>query len=265
MFMIPADRLPAGFAERVDAPPADPAPALPAATVVLLRDASCGPEVLLLQRLRSAGFVPGAYVFPGGRVDPADASPALLAWCDGVEGTGPASMFRLAALRETFEETGVLLARAGSGSEVRAVTGDPALARWREALLRGEAVLLEVVESLGARFALDELVPCAHWITPLAEPRRYDTHFFLARIPAGVEVEIDPREMAAAVWLTPARALERFQAGELPLVFPTVATLESLTGYGTAEEALAGFRGRTITPILPRLVRTAAGVGIVVE
>lgn len=265
MFIIPAERLPAGFAERIDVPPSDPAPARPAATVVLLRDAAVGPEVLLLQRLRTAGFVPGAYVFPGGRVDPADDSPALLAWCDGVAVAGPAPMFRLAALRETFEETGVLLARAGSGREVLAMAGDPALGSWREALLGGEAGLLEVAASLGVRFALDELVPCAHWITPLAESRRYDTHFFLARLPEGVAVEVDPREMAAAVWLTPARALELFEAGELPLVFPTVATLESLIGYGTAAEALAGFRGRPITPILPRLVRTAAGVGIVIE
>lgn len=263
MFVIPADRLPAGFAERLDAPPAEPAPALPAATVVLLRDAATGPEVLLLRRVHSAGFVPGAFVFPGGRVDLADADPGLLGWCDGMAGEGefPAVEFRLAAIRETFEETGVLLARSVAGDTL----DTSKLERWREALLAGEAELLELAESLGVRFALERLVPCAHWITPVVERRRYDTHFFLTRVPEGVEVRVDPREMSAAVWLTPARALELFRSGELPLVFPTVATLESLDGYGTAEEALAAFRGRSIKPILPRLVRTEAGVGIVVD
>ena len=260
MFVIPADRLPAGFAERLEAPPAEPAPALPAATVVLLRDAVAGPEVLLLRRVQSAGFVPGAFVFPGGRVDLADADPALLDWCEGIDDTAPdlAAVFRVAAIRETFEETGVLLA-------VGDVVAGSELEFWRERLLSGEAGLLEVAESLGVRFALDALVHCAHWITPEIEPRRYDTHFFLARLPEGVEVRVDPREMSAAVWLTPARALELFRSGELPLVFPTAATLESLIGFGTVGEALAAFRGRAIRPILPRLVRTAAGVGIVVE
>jgi hypothetical protein len=132
-------------------------------------------------------------------------------------------------------------------------------------LLEGEATLLEVAESLGARFALDEMVAFARWITPLAESRRYDTHFFLARLPGGQSVAADPREMADSIWLTPGAALERFQGGLLPMVFPTVSTLESLVGYGSVGEALAAFRGREIVPVLPRLVRTAGGVGIVID
>lgn len=266
MFMIPAERLPAGFAERLESPPADPAPARPAATVVLLRDTLAGPEVLLLKRLRTAGFVPGAYVFPGGRVDLADGDPTLLERVDGlVREPSPEPMFWLAALRETFEEAGVLLARDGEGRAVADAVADPRLGHWREALLGGQATLLEAVAALGVRLALDEVVACAHWITPLAEPRRYDTHFFLARLPEGREVRPDPREMADAVWLSPAAALERFQAGRLPLVFPTVATLESLVGYDSVAAALAAFRGRPVVPILPRLVRTAGGVGIVID
>jgi 8-oxo-dGTP pyrophosphatase MutT (NUDIX family) len=266
MFMIPAERLPAGFAEQLEAVPADPAPARPAATMVLLRDSAAGPEVLLMKRLRSAGFVPGAYVFPGGRVDLADAEPGLLGHTDGLgPKTVPEPMFWLAALRETFEEAGVLLAREGSGRAVAAAARDPELGRWREALLEGEATLLEMAESLGVRLALEEVVACAHWITPLAEPRRYDTHFFLARLPEGGEVRPDPREMADALWLAPAVALERFHEGRLPMVFPTVSTLESLLGYGSVAAALAAFRGRPVRPVLPRLVRTAEGVGLVID
>lgn len=266
MFMIPAERLPPGFAERIEAPPADPVPARPAATAVLLRDSSAGPEVLLMKRLRTAGFVPGAYVFPGGRVDLADAEPGLLEWADGLGAEArPEPMFWLAALRETFEEAGVLLARDEEGRVVGDAAADPRLGRWREALLAGEATLLEVVEALGVRLALDDVVPCAHWITPLAEPRRYDTHFFLAHLPEGSEARLDPREMADAVWLSPAAALERFHDGRLPLVFPTVATLESLIGFDSVAAALAAFRARPVVPILPRLVRTAEGVGIVID
>jgi 8-oxo-dGTP pyrophosphatase MutT (NUDIX family) len=266
MFMIPAERLPAGFAERLESVPADPAPARPAATAILLRDSAAGPEVLLMKRLRSAGFVPGAYVFPGGRVDLADGDPVLLDRADGIgPETSPEPKFWLAALRETFEEAGVLLARNPMGQGLADAARDPVLAQWREALLGGEATLLEVADSLGVRLALDEMVACAHWITPLAEPRRYDTHFFLARLPEGLEVRPDPREMADAVWLAPAAALDRFRAGRLPMVFPTVATLESLLGYGSVEAALEAFRGRPVTPVLPRLVRTPEGVGIVVD
>lgn len=266
MFMIPAERLPAGFAERLEAPLAEPAPARPAATVVLLRDTASGPEVLLLKRLRSAGFVPGAYVFPGGRVDLADADPRLLELVDGLDpAASPEPSYWLAALRETFEEAGVLLARDGEGRVVADAVADPRLGHWREALLSGEATLLEAVASLGVRLAFDDVVACAHWITPLAEPRRYDTHFFLARLPEGREVRPDPREMADAAWLSPAVALERFREGRLPLVFPTVATLESLVGYDSAAAALEAFRGRPVIPVLPRLVRTAEGVGIVID
>lgn len=266
MFMIPAERLPPGFAEQIEAPPADPVPARPAATTVLLRDSAAGPEVLLMKRLRSAGFVPGAFVFPGGRVDLADGDPALLLRADG-PGTPlvPEPSFWVAALRETFEETGVLLARDGSGRVVADAGRDPELGRWRDALLAGEATFLEVAESLGVKLALDEMVACAHWITPLVEPRRYDTHFFLAPLPEGREVWPDPREMAEAIWLSPAAALERFHEGRLPMVFPTVVTLESLMGFGSVAEALDSFRGRPVEPILPRLVRTDEGVAIVID
>ena len=117
------------------------------------------------------------------------------------------------------------------------------------------------------RFRLDPaaLAYMAHWITPLPEPRRYDTRFFLAQLPEGATVRTDDREMTDALWLAPADALNRFEDGRLPMVFPTVKTLQSLRPYGSADDAIATFRNRIITPILPTLVRTPEGVGIVIE
>lgn len=272
--IIPIERLPPGFAERLDSPPASSVPALPAATVVLLRDGEAGPEVLLLRRVRTSGFVPGAWVFPGGRVDPADAAAELVERADGLpgppagdpDGTGaPDVASWMAAVRELFEETGVLLARTAAGRQVPSAAADAHVEELRESLMQDRATLLDVVRALDARLDLRRVVYCAHWITPLAERRRYDTRFFLAALPAGCDVAPDPREMTDAAWLTPAAALARFADGGLPMVFPTVRTLESIAGIGTIEETLAAFRGRRIPAILPRLVRTPGGVAIVVD
>ncbi len=266
MFEIPEDRLPSGFAERIEHPPSQPAAPRAAATVVLLRDGAAGPELLLLRRHRASGFVPGAFVFPGGRVDEADADPRLLGRADGLDGRGePDAAYWMAAVREAFEEAGVLLARDPTGRAVRDAGRDARLAEWREALLGERAALHDLLDALGLRLALDDVVYCAHWITPVAEPRRYDTRFFLARLPVGCDVCIDSREMTDSAWLSPAEALARFRAGRLPMVFPTVATIEALAPYGSVADALAAFHGRPVSPVMPRLVRTDGGIGIVVD
>lgn len=271
MFVIPSDRLPPGFAERIERPPAEPSVPVPAATTVLLRAGENGPEILLLRRHRTSGFVPGAYVFPGGRVDPEDGEPGLLARTDLGDGAADlrdgaaAPEYRMAAVRELFEETGVLLAGRDAGHAVGDAAADPRLADWREALMQGRSTLLDLIDSLDLRLAAADLVYCAHWITPVAERRRYDTRFFLAALPPGAEASIDGREMTDALWLTPAAALRRFRAGRLPMVFPTVRTLETLEGFTSVAAALDAHRYRAVASVLPRLVRTAEGVGIVVD
>lgn len=294
MFVIPSDRLPAGFAERVEDPPLPPADPRAAATAVLLRDCEAqrnggehggsagdawassaqraqGFEVLLLQRHHATGFVPGAYVFPGGRVDEEDGSPAAAALVARAlppamdVALEPPPAFWIAVLREVFEETGVLLAADAAARPAPDAASEPRLAEWRERLMGGRAGLAQLLEAEGLLPALHDLVYCAHWITPVAEPRRYDTRFFLARLPAGRRAVADAREMTDAVWLSPAEALRRFRDGALPMVFPTVKVLEALEPYATVSTALAAFRGRVVVPVLPRLVRTADGVGIVVD
>lgn len=266
MFEIPSERLPSGFADSVGRPPDDPTVPRPASTIVLMRDADAGPEALLLRRNRSSGFVPGAYVFPGGRVDEADTDRRLLERADGLDADAePRPDYWMAAVREAFEETGVLLGRDGDGETAPDAGADPALAGWRDALLEDRATLHGLLEATSLRLAFGDVVPCAHWITPVVEPRRYDTRFFLARCPADRDVVHDEREMTDAVWLRPETALERFRDGRLPMVFPTVKTLESLAGFASVDDALDAFRARNVEPILPRLVRTETGVGIVID
>lgn len=256
--VIPEDRLPPGFAARIDNPPAEPVTPAPSATVVLARPGADGFEVLLLRRLRSSGFVPGAYVFPGGRVDAADASVDLIARTVGMTAE-PEPAYWMAAAREAFEETGLLLGvREDGGSCAR---GDGALDAWRHRLLADETTLIDVLVAEDVRLDFRCTAYCAHWITPVAEPRRYDTRFFLAEVPDDCRAEIDAREMSASVWLRPIDAIGRFEAGELPMVFPTVRTLHELARFATIDDALAHYRSATIRPIQPKLVRRDGGIG----
>lgn len=275
--VVPFDRLPPDFARRLERPevPAEPRPA---ATVVVLRDADEpeGIEVLLLRRARSAGFVPGAYVFPGGRVDAADGAASATGRLTGRDADGWArrlglepgeeglhgAAYLVAALRETFEETGLLVARDDGRAFASAAAQDDEVARLRARLLEDEIGFGEVLEALDVRLDDGQAEYIAHWITPEAEPRRYDTRFFAVRVPRGVPVTPWEREITDHRWLRPRRALELQRAGELPMVFPTIRTLEDLTRFTRARDVLEHF-GRTEVPtILPRLVRTPTGVGI---
>lgn len=276
--VIPFDRLPPGFAETLDRPPTDPAVPRPAATVVLLRDAAAGPEVLLLRRVRSSGFVPGAYVFPGGRVDADDASPELearLAGLDGptaaarmaldVDAVPPALAYVLASLREAFEETGLLLARRRDGTPPPSAARDTRMAAARDRLLADEDAFASILAELDLHLDGAAVAYIAHWITPVVEPRRYDTRFFAAAVEGDSEVAANAAEMSDAVWLTPGAALARHREGGLPMVFPTVHTLEALSGFTSARAILGHARSRPVPPILPRLVKTDRGVGLEIE
>lgn len=263
-FVIPTERLPPGFARSVDQPVDSPAEPKPAATVVLLRDGHDGMEALLLKRHRSSGFVPGAYVFPGGRTDSADAEAELKQFAMNFDRHGVPEHFWFGAVREVFEETGILLARAND-DEWMPDTSDASMEALRLKLMDDDASLLTVIQSCECRIDFSSMVYFAHWITPIAEPRRYDTRFFAAGLPADRNVKADPREMTDAVWLTPKRALARFKEGTLPMVFPTVRTLEQLADFTNVAQALDFLRTRDVEPILPRLVRTEAGVGIVID
>ncbi len=273
-YEIPEERLPEGFVETVGKVPAVPAVARPAATVVLVREGVGGPEVLLLRRNRATGFVPGAWVFPGGRVDAADGEDALAERWDGLTREGaagrlglgegadpPAIAYYGAAVREAVEETGLWPGVVGAGG----VGGDGpggALRQAREALLGQGASFAQVLRALDARMDGSAIEYIAHWVTPVVEPRRYDTRFFAAKVPPGASAVHDEREMTGAVWLTPAAALARHRRGELPMIFPTIRTLEDLCDFATVEDLLAYYRGRRVPRVQPEIVRTATGVSL---
>jgi 8-oxo-dGTP pyrophosphatase MutT (NUDIX family) len=224
-------------------------PIKPAATVMLLRDGDDGVEVFMLRRTTAAVFASGMYVFPGGKVDAAD-------------GEGDEA-FVAAAIRECFEEAGVLLAVDDQGHLVQ--DGHPALTT-RDEVYRGEISMSQLCARHGLRLLTDGLPWVSHWITPKGEaPRRFDTRFFLARSPQGQTSHHDDNETVASMWIRPAEALDRGRAGELMLMPPTVANLEFLSEHATADEAMA--YAATLPPppcILPKaLVRDGRFVGVV--
>ena len=275
-FVIPFENLPDGFAETIEDPPAVPVEPRAAATIVLLRDGASDMEVLLMRRSRKAGFVPGAYVFPGGRVDNSDALPAVVSLLDDLdpdsarerlehEGEPPAIAYYLAALREAFEETGIMVGLREDGSAPPTAAEDPTVDEIRDALMGDRIGFDEAITRLGCRIAGDTIEYIAHWITPEPEPRRYDTRFFAAKVRAGATPIVDPREMTDALWLSPHEALDRLDRGELPMVFPTIKTIEALSRYDSADDALEGYGAEPVRTILPTLVVTPTGIGLQVD
>lgn len=220
---------------------------------MLLRDAadgSNGIEVLLLRRSSDTPFVPGAHVFPGGAVEPGDASAEWDATTDlddrtasaalGVDGSGRA--YWIAAIRECLEEAGVFLALDGD----RLVTDEhPVLADedgLRAALEAQTRSLLDVCRTHRLALPLRQMAYFAQWITPVESPRRYDTRFFAAPMPAGQSASADQWEAVDASWWTPTEALESWQADAIQLIEPTVASLRLLVGHDRVDDAMAALR-----------------------
>ncbi|MGZ8734409.1 MAG: NUDIX hydrolase [Acidimicrobiia bacterium] len=214
-----------------------------AATVMLVRNAP-DLQVFMLRRNLRSEWVAGAYVFPGGAVDPEDRSDESYARCPGRNDAAASALlgidsgglgFWVAAIRESFEEAGVLLARP---------QGDAALdlsdlESERAAVNRGDRRFLDVLTAQDLVLDVDRLHLFSHWITPAGMPRRYDTWFFVAEAPEGHAYLHDDGETVASTWISPADALERADAGELELIFPTRRSLEALTRFETASEVVA--------------------------
>ncbi|RAY14956.1 NUDIX hydrolase [Actinomadura craniellae] len=229
---------------------AEPPVARDAATVVLLRDHPVeGLQAYMLRRVASMAFAPGAYVFPGGSVDPRDgdaeigwAGPAPEVWGRAFAADDKvARELVCAAVRETFEESLVLLAGPTADSVVDDTRG-PEWEADRKALLDRSQSLAEFLGRRGLVLRADLLRPWTHWITPLAETRRYDTRFFVAAIPAGQQTGDVSTEADRVAWLRPADAVERARRGELAMLPPTLVTLGELAGYDSVAAVLAAER-----------------------
>ncbi|MBA2964576.1 MULTISPECIES: MBL fold metallo-hydrolase [Ramlibacter] len=211
----------------------EPVATRPAATVLLLRDAPQGPEVLMTRRSATASFAPGAYVFPGGGIDAADAeSHALAARRPGQ--TDERLTQAIAAIRESFEELGVLLARHADG---RPATDADIAALDRHAPFAAQC------RERGLTLAADEVYVLAHWVTDRDLPRRFDVPFLAARMPAGQQPVADETEQFEPLWVRPADALARHRAGQFFMLFPTIRTLERMQDYGSVDALLAACAG----------------------
>jgi 8-oxo-dGTP pyrophosphatase MutT (NUDIX family) len=216
---------------------------------MLVRDGDRGMEVFMLRRTLDAVFAGGLYVFPGGAVDAADGHAEVEPLCTGrtdaeaSEVLGIASgglAFWVAAIRECFEEAGVLLARRG-GLDIG--FDDPATAErftaHRHAVHDGSVRLVDLCAAEDLRLSTDAIQYVSHWITPIGERRRFDTRFFVARAPEAQEPLHDDGETIASLWVGPAEALDRQRRGELAMIPPTMKNLEFLTQHTTADQALA--------------------------
>ena len=267
----PGFRLPDRLAERardISDGRAEPARPRDASTVILLRDSSDGPLVYLLRRVSSMKFAPGAYVFPGGSVDPRDgdlavgsSGPSPAAWGASLGATETlARELVCAAVRETFEESGVLLAGPAPDAIVPDTSGDD----WeadRLALLDRSLSMAELLARRGLVLRGDLLRPWAHWITPEIEERRYDTRFFVAALPEGQRTRDVSTESDQVTWTRPADAVEAARRGDMLMLPPTRVTLTELAGYGSVADVLA--EQRVIRPRLPEARVVDGGVYLV--
>ncbi|HEU5438464.1 MAG TPA: hypothetical protein VFU88_04165 [Ktedonobacterales bacterium] len=238
--------------------PHQPAAPRPAAAVVLARPHPAGSfEVYMVRRHIKSEFVPDAFVFPGGSVSADDiAAETAAALCDGAP-DGPTALgagFRAAAIRECFEEAGVLLATRNGHPLAQADDDRARVAAERAALNRRETTLAEVAAREGLTLATRELLHWAHWITPPPFPKRFDTHFFLAPMPDGQQAAHDQLETSAGAWIRPADALARFKAGDFPIVFATIHQLHLLVEVPDLAAVAERFTGIPPT-IQPRIVQ----------
>jgi len=265
MAQRPLGRLPQAAAAHVRALAAGEAvPAQPrhASTVVLLRDHPDGIQAYLLRRTRTMAFAAGMYVFPGGSVDPRDETLSDDAWA----GPPPAAWSALlsadealtkalvcAAVRETFEESGVLLAGTGPDDVVVDTTGDD----WeadRAALVDHSLSFAAMLDRRGLMLRADLLRPWAHWITPEAEPKRFDTRFFVAALPSGQRTRDVGGEADRVAWVRPADALGAADSGEMGMLPPTAFTLSELATYADVAAVLDAGTARDVKPVLPKIV-----------
>jgi 8-oxo-dGTP pyrophosphatase MutT (NUDIX family) len=245
---------------------------------MLVRDApSTGAlEVLMVRRNLNSDFVGGAYVFPGGSVDPADGGAEAEAACIGRSDAEASALlgidagglaYWVAVVRETFEEAGLLLAQRAEGPDLLA--GDPdEEARFvaeRAQVNAGTRRFLDLCRSEGLRLTVGDIHYFAHWITPKGAPRRFDTRFFVAPAPPGQIAAHDAGETIAEIWISPQEALSRHREGSIEIIFPTIRNLQAIGRFATSAELLgaAAQASNSVPTIEPRVVADGNGMRIV--
>jgi len=247
-----------GLQEEMTEPKKEAPAPRPATTVLLLRpsqpgDAASPLEVFMVVRHHQIDSFSGALVFPGGKLEEADGAPSLRARCGGADDIDDAELkFRVAGVREAFEECGVLLARKrGQKALIGAADLKGIEERWRAKLAKDEASIVDMVEAEDLEIATELMTPYAHWITPTFVPKRFDTWFFLAEAPEDQVALHDGSESTDSVWIGPQEAIEEAKAGKRTLVHATTKNLELLAEGKTVAGAIAAARARKIVTVLP--------------
>jgi 8-oxo-dGTP pyrophosphatase MutT (NUDIX family) len=257
--------------------PGVPAIARPSASVVLLRQGERSIEVCLLQRSKGSSAVEGVFVFPGGKLDDEDGSIESVSQCVGLHVAdanrvlGVASggiSYWVAAVRECFEESGVLLCsrteelQKGELYSARTEAESERLLGLRDDLCARRTTFASVCSSLGARMEVGRLRYLSHWITPVVLPKRFDTRFFVTEVPSDVDVVHDSGEMVASMWCEPAEALEMSERGKISLMFPTIMHLQLFAGFDDVASALGAVEANTNVPaVLPKLIQGGENPG----
>ena len=223
----------------------------PAATLILIRDAP-GLEALMVERHAATAFG-GALVFPGGRIVEADADPAWRDYAEGLSDDPSVGAAQIAAVRETFEEIGLLLAAPMADGDPRSSVQFDNSLEVRVDIERNPDKFLTLIAQNRLKLSCDALLAFSRWITPPSLPKRFDTYFFVAAAPGRIEISPDGREAVGADWYAPDKALSMGASGERKVVFPTARNLELLGMSDTVQRALEAATMRDVRPILPEL------------
>lgn len=227
---------------------------VPAATILMLRngkDDTSPLEVFMVERNHKIDFATGALVFPGGKVDPGDSSTLVIERTDGsIENEYKASLVT-AAIREAFEECGILLARASGDEDIISADRLSTLTPYRKALNENEISLENFLIKEDLRLAGDKLTLFAHWITPTMMPKRFDTYFFLAKAPQDHIPKHDGYESTDSTWITPQNAIDAAESKTRTIIFPTLLNLQKLSQYSTIEKAIQTTEAESIVTVLP--------------
>lgn len=229
-----------------------------AATILLVRDAP-GLEVLMVERHHQIDFASGALVFPGGKSTAGDSDPRWIDHCDGHDADPVQCALKICAVREAFEESGVLLARPaaerGVGAPFAAASQIIEIGKLRADIDKGQHPFLDAIIAHGLVLALDALTPFAHWITPEGMPKRFDTWFYIAETPPEQVAACDGREAVDACWIHPDDALKAAREGRRTIIFPTRLNVEKLAEAKSAHEAIEAARVRPVFTVLPKVIK----------
>jgi 8-oxo-dGTP pyrophosphatase MutT (NUDIX family) len=242
---------------------ATPPAARLAATILLLRDGEQGMEVFMVVRHQQIDFASGALVFPGGKLAPGDTEARTHARCSGVEGLNKDEIaLRVGAIREAFEESGILLARPAKGGSIGVERLAALGARYRRGLDRGEIAIADMLETEDLVLDCGGLVPFAHWVTPTFMPKRFDTYFFLAVAPTDQVGVHDGHETVDSAWLTPPTIVLDELAGRRTLVPATMLNVKKLGFSVSVKDALAAAKAKPIVTVQPVLEKGPDGKGL---